>query len=409
MLKLAIRNCLRNKKRTTVTGLSVMLAVLIVLLMMSFMYTCFDQLAENERKYSTGDIRIRNEKFNEFENLMPIQFYIENYSELKNELLQIEGVKSVESVLSLSSSLYKDGKLESISVYGADVGSVYIGDETILYDGRFVKNNEREVMVTPIFLSRHGLSIGDNITCIFKTATGGTNAATFKIVGIVGYLNSEMNGNVIITSADTLSSLIRIKDGALELHLWLDEGIDNIEKAKSLNKELEDKGLICQSWEEISWIYPVMPLYDVMIVIIIGLFFFIASTLVFNTMMMSTLERKKELATMIAQGFSRTYIMVLLVVEGLIISFISALFAAIISYILITIFGVIGIDLTGFGIEAVEGWGFPNILYLRLKSWLYPTIIISEMAVSAIATILATLRVRKLEVAQSLREEAWKK
>ena len=47
MLKLALRNCLRNKKRTAVTGLSVMLAVLIVLLMMSFMYTCFDQLAEN--------------------------------------------------------------------------------------------------------------------------------------------------------------------------------------------------------------------------------------------------------------------------------------------------------------------------------------------------------------------------
>ena len=85
-----------------------MLAVLIVLLMMSFMYTCFDQLAENERKYSTGDIRIRNIKFNEFENLMPLQFYIEDYTSLKDELLNMDDVKSVESVFSLSSSLYKE-------------------------------------------------------------------------------------------------------------------------------------------------------------------------------------------------------------------------------------------------------------------------------------------------------------
>ena len=52
MIKLALRNCLRNKKRTIVTGLSVILAVFVVLLFMSFMYSCFNQLAENERKYT---------------------------------------------------------------------------------------------------------------------------------------------------------------------------------------------------------------------------------------------------------------------------------------------------------------------------------------------------------------------
>ena len=70
------------------------------------------------------------------------------------------------------------------------------------------------------------------------------------------------------------------------------------------------------------------------------------------------------------------------------------------------IFGVVGIDLTGFGIEAVEGWGFPNILYTRLAGWIYPVVILAETGVSVLAAILATMRVRKLEVAGSLREEA---
>lgn len=406
MIKLALRNCLRNRKRTIVTGLSVMLAVFVVLMIMSFMYSCFDQLAANERKYTTGDIRIRNARFNEFESLMPMQFFIEDYSSLKDELMRMPEIKDVESVFSLAASVYSDGKLESTAIYASDPGSVFIGDETILYEGRFAENGAKEVMATPLFLKHHSLSLGDSVTCVFKTAAGGTNAATFRIVGVVGYLNSEMNGNLIITTADALAPLVRMKDGALELHVWLNEGADETAETDILNSLLSDRGLVVQSWSEISWIAPVMPLYDLMIIIIDALFFFIASTLVFNTMMMSALERKKELATMIAIGFSRKYIMALLVAEGLVISLISATLSALISKVLIDIFGVVGIDLTGFGIEAVEGWGFPNILYTRLAGWIYPVVILAETGVSVLAAILATMRVRKLEVAGSLREEA---
>ena len=406
MIKLALRNCLRNRKRTIVTGLSVMLAVFVVLMIMSFTYSCFDQLAANERKYTTGDIRIRNTRFNEFESLMPMQFFIEDYSSLKDELMRMPEIKDVESVFSLAASVYSDGKLESTAIYASDPGSVFIGDETILYEGRFAENGTKEVMATPLFLKHHSLSLGDSVTYVFKTVAGGTNAATFRIVGIVGYLNSEMNGNLIITTADALAPLVRMKDGALELHVWLNEGADETAETDVLNSLLSDRGLVAQSWSEISWIAPVMPLYDLMIIIIDALFFFIASTLVFNTMMMSALERKKELATMIAIGFSRKYIMVLLVAEGLVISLISATLSALISKVIIDIFGVVGIDLTGFGIEAVEGWGFPNILYTRLAGWIYPVVILAETGVSVLAAILATMRVRKLEVAGSLREEA---
>ncbi|MDY2816047.1 MAG: hypothetical protein SOT35_05550, partial [Bullifex sp.] len=140
MIKLALRNCLRNRKRTIVTGLSVMLAVFVVLMIMSFMYSCFDQLAANERKYTTGDIRIRNARFNEFESLMPMQFFIEDYSSLKDELMRMPEIKDVESVFSLAASVYSDGKLESTAIYASDPGSVFIGDETILYEGRFAEN-----------------------------------------------------------------------------------------------------------------------------------------------------------------------------------------------------------------------------------------------------------------------------
>ena len=129
-------------------------------------------------------------------------------------------------------------------------------------------------------------------------------------------------------------------------------------------------------------------------------------TLVFNTMMMSTLERRKEISTMIALGFSRSYVMALFIVEGLIIALVSSVLSAIISFIVISVFGRIGLDLTPFGADAVDGWGFPNVLYPHLKAYWYFIVVSGEVLVSVLASYLATKRVRRIEVAEALREEA---
>ena len=406
MIKLALRNCLRNTKRTVITGLSILVAVLIVIICMSFMFSCIDDMIDNERSFTVGDIRIRTEKYSEYESLMPLQFYIEDYDALKEALLKQNGVKSVESASRVYGSLYTDGTLKTVSVIAADPGSVYIGDRTIIKEGRLLNEGKRELMATPRFLEEYGLSVGDSVTIIFRTAGGGTNAATFTIVGAVGYDSAEYNGSLAIVSSSMLSEVMHMDGGALEVHVWLEDGVDPALMAERLSSALDIDGLEIKGWKEISSIYPILPLYKVMIGIVIILFFFIASTLVFNTMMMSTLERKKEISTMIALGFSRSYVIILLVVEGLIISLISSSLAAAIGKALVEFYGHHGLDLTPFGADAVEGWGFPNILYTHLSSYLYLAVVAIEVAVSAAASYLATKRVRRLEVAEALREEA---
>ncbi|MDY5931713.1 MAG: FtsX-like permease family protein [Candidatus Ornithospirochaeta sp.] len=405
MIKAAFLNCLRNRRRTALTGLSIALAVLVVVLLMSFTYSCFDSMLDNERRFSIGDIRIRTEKYSEFESLMPLQFYIENLSAIKERLLDTPGIKGAESVIRVYASLYRDSSLTNISVVGADPGSAYMGEGTIIHSGRLAQDETKEAMATPKLLSACGLEVGDSVTVIFRTASGGTNAATFQIVGSVGYMNAEMNGSMLVTSASALSGILRIQDGTIEIHAWTEDGIDSKRMAEELRDRFSGEGLEIKAWQDVSVMYPMMPLYDTMVMIIVLLFFFIASTLVFNTMMMSTLERKKEISTMIAIGFSRGYVIAQLVAEGLIIALLFSVSGALIGKIIITVLGITGMDLTGMGVESVDGFGFPNILYLELRSSRYLMAIAVEMAVTAAAGILATWRVRKLEVAEALREE----
>ena len=406
MIKLALRNCLRNKRRTIITGLSMLVAVFVVIVIEAWMFSLIDDMTDNDRLFSIGDVRIRTEKYNEYESLMPIQFYIEDYQAFKEELLNRPEVNRVEAIINAYGSLYDNGTLNSVSVIGAEVGSVYIGDQTTVREGRLLENGKREIMATPKLLNEYNLVVGDSITIIFKTVSGGSNAATFRIVASVAYDNAEFNSALLVTSVSALSSVMHIEDGAIEAHLYLKDGVDADEEAELLSDVYEDRELDIESWKDVSVIYSMIPMYYVMIAIIIILFFFIASTLVFNTMMMSTLERRKEISTMIALGFSRSYVMALFIVEGLIIALVSSVLSAIISFIVISVFGRIGLDLTPFGADAVDGWGFPNVLYPHLKAYWYFIVVSGEVLVSVLASCLATKRVRRIEVAEALREEA---
>lgn len=406
MIKLALRNCLRNKRRTIITGLSMLVAVFVVIIIEAWMFSLIDDMTDNDRLFSIGDLRIRAEKYNEYESLMPIQFYIEDYQAFKEELLNRPEVDRVEAIINAYGSLYDNGTLNGVSVIGAEVGSVYIGDQTTVREGRLLEDGKREIMATPKLLDEYNLAVGDSITIIFKTVSGGSNAATFRIVAAVAYDNAEFNSALLVTSVSTLSSIMHIEDGAIEAHLYLKNGVDAADEAELLSEIYEYRELDIESWKDVSVIYSMIPMYYVMIAIIIILFFFIASTLVFNTMMMSTLERRKEISTMIALGFSRSYVMALFIVEGLIIALVSSVLSAIVSFIVISVFGRIGLDLTPFGADAVDGWGFPNVLYPHLKTYWYFIVVSGEVLVSVLASYLATKRVRRIEVAEALREEA---
>lgn len=406
MLRLAFRNCFRNTRRTVITALSVFIASLIVIVVMAFMYSIIDDMVSNERLYSTADIRIRNPKYSKYESLLPLQFYVDRVDEIKKALSVIDQIDKVEEMSRVYASLYNKEKLSAISVIGASPSSVFFSKDAELNEGRFLEEGKKEAIVTSRFLVEHSLSVGDSITVVFKTANNATDAITIKIVGSVSYPNAEYNSALMIMDNSLLSSILHLEDGAIELYIWLKNRSSLNEVEPIVKEKLSKYGLEVKRYEEISSVYPILPLYDVMIAIIVVLFFFIASTLVFNTMMMSVLERKKEISTCVALGFSRNYVVLLFVLEGIIISTFGALLATIVGKILITIFAHVGIDLTLFGADAVDGWSFPNMLYPHLSGEKYLLVLIIEVLVAALSSFLASKKIKKLEVSEELREEA---
>ncbi len=406
MFRLAFRSCFRNTRRTVITALSVFIASLIVVIVTAFMITIVGDMAENEKLYSLGDIRIRNEEYSRYESLMPIQFHIDDLSDTGNTVLSVPGVESVVALSSVYASVYRDGRTKTAAVIGASENSVFFSEDAVLNEGRMPLKGRNEAVATVRFLNEEGLSVGDEVTLLFKTVSSGSNALRVTITGSVSYLNAEYNSPLVIMGIETLDSVLHMEDGALEMLVYLEEDAVENDVVSAIEEKLGGRGLEVKTYGSLSTLAGMKVFYDVMLYIVIILFFFIASTLVFNTMMMSVLERKREIATFVALGFSRLSVILTFVLEGVIIAFIGSAAAAASGKILISYFHHAGIDLAIFGADAVEGWSFPSILYPYLEWNSYVLVSAIETAVAAAAAFLACERIRKLEVAEELREEA---
>lgn len=407
MIGLAFRNIGRNRKRTILTAFSIFLAVYIIILLVSICETMIDDMIENEKKYVTGDFRIADRTYLENEDLMPLQFNIDNVDEKIAAIEDLDPAIHAEALIKTGVYAYLDGELETAFAVGVEIGkSAYTSDGgTKLIAGRLPENGKKEIAATTRLLSRLGLSVGDRVTLMVRTTTSSTNAATFDITGEIAFSSADLNADTVIVPLDVLSRLCRMEKGALEILVTCDGNEDEEKYLSAIKEALDAENLRIDYWKDSSMAYSFIPLFDTTYAIVELLFFLISSTLIFNTTMMCVLERKKEIGTMIAFGFRRSTVIIQFVVETAIISLFGTLAAGVAGAATLALIDSVGLDLNALGGEAVQGWNFSNMLYPEIGLPMLAEITATGLAVAVLAAFLATYRIRKIEVANALREE----
>ena len=220
MFRLALRNTMRNKRRTILTAFAVFIAIFVVLVVLAWLLPVVDDMRVNNIRHMYGNIRIRKADYTKYEDVMPLQFFIEDAEVLAGKIEEMQDVTHVECISTIYASAYIDGEMKSTMVYGIDpTVSNFTQRDDITVTGSIMGKDEREVMTSTKFLYDYNLKIGDNITIITRTAQGGTNGASFKIVGTIESNDAALNVDIIYMPIDRLSKVAHMDGGALELRV----------------------------------------------------------------------------------------------------------------------------------------------------------------------------------------------
>ncbi|MBI2838091.1 MAG: ABC transporter permease [Acidobacteria bacterium] len=326
--KIALRNLLRNKRRT---GFSLALVVIVTMglvLFNAFVDYTYTGLRETMIRSQLGHLQIFQRPYDEVTGQSPL---MHDYKSVKDIVSTSEHVAIVGARLNLQGLITKGGEAESISFIGLGVepeAESYLSTFRTTVEGDPLRSDRPFAVHLGRGLAAQ-LSVvpGDWVTILGTTVDGVINALDVEVAGTVTLGVQQMDNRYLYMPIQGAQSLIS-SDAATNIVVLLDKTDHTRSVADQIEQRFakEHLDLKIKRWDELAEYYrQVVSLYSrifgVVSVIMLAIVIFSVS----NTMSMSLMERIQELGTLRAVGATRPYLMKLLVTEGFLLGLLGGL------------------------------------------------------------------------------------
>lgn len=325
--KLAARNALRRPVRTALTAGMVVLAVALLLLSMTWIGGAMGSALAASTSMA-GHARVVTPGFVEREELMPLEENLEEVEPLVELVRRQPGVTGVEP--RITTGVLVTAGDEIGDVHAGAVGAQesffreQLGLKEKLVSGAWFSGAPDEIVAGVKVVELTGAKIGDELLLLGMTQDGSMSPITGRLVGIVRTGGQPADRQVLLP-LERLQWMTDIPDGATELLVF---GAD-YQKAGELAAQLRAlpglAQLSVQSWDEREPWKSLAATTQSMQAIIISVIVLLAALGIWNTMMMSVLERTHEIGVLRALGLSRLGAVSLFVGEALAIGVLGGL------------------------------------------------------------------------------------
>lgn len=399
LIKIGWRNIWRNKKRSVVVILSIILGLYGGLIIVSLMTTLNHQRMDTAINTYLADIQIHNKNYS---NEYSIIDTIPNVQDLE------EILKNDSRVKAFSKRAVINGMLSnSTGSYGVNVLGIHPDDEikvTKVYskmvEGEyFVSKRANTMIVGKKLADKLNLKIRSKVVIAFQDTNGDITSLLYRIEGIFRSGNSMFDDYNVFVKNNSIFSNLPDLSGYHEIPILTTH--NDITKSLKFDLQQINDSIDVKSWDdiavELAYANKMMSsfLYIFMLIVLSGLSFGII-----NTMLMAVLERKKEIGMLMSIGMTKIYIFLMICFETVFLSLVSIPFALLITYFTVDYFSVVGIDLSVVA-SGLENFGVGSMFYLKLPSEYYINLSMLVIFISFISSIFPAIRALKINPAEA--------
>lgn len=411
IMKLAIRNLLRYKRRSLLTGLLIAVGVVSVVVFVglsdSFKGAVVGQITDSVFSH----LQVHRKGFMASIDNLPLDRMIQPaaYRNLEGILKKTPGVEGFSPRIKFGAMLSDYAETTNIRLNG-----IYPEKEDIaapLLKTR-IKNNEMDTiplkkgqMLLPEVLAiGMGLKTGDTVVLVANNKDGSVNGMTFEVSGIVeslmgpggrdGYLHIEDAATLLRMEGMEISEVaIRVADFD---RLEETEGVLRNTLEPIVNQQGKP-AFELHTWSELSPFYNVVRMIDLMTLGIKVILIAVVLISVLNVMMMSVYERVREVGTLAAMGTSPGRIMGLFVAEGFSLGLASSIAGAALGLLVLLVLNITGVDVA---------FGTRNQIFSispQIAPWEVVSACVIVLMVSVLASLQPAAKAAKLEPVEALR------
>lgn len=317
LLRIALRNLLRNPRRTSAVLITVALGVGSLFMFHGFNTGIMNQYRDNVVHARYGHGQIHTKGYRERAHAEPWRHWIDDWQGLDDALRAMPGVEFVFPRVGFSALLKKG----DVTVSGRGQG-IDGPEESRFFDTLNIEQGEQLSDQANGFLIGRGLARaldvgpGDSVTIVANTVSGRPNAIDLTVVGVFHTGAADFDNVVFrvpIEQALRLLETDRVESIAL--------GLASLEDWDGVTRAIESghPGLEAVSFavldkiyyqHSVDWLQAQFGVIQSIIILIVVLG-------IFNTVSTGVMERRQEIGNLRANGESSTDIMMLLALEGI--------------------------------------------------------------------------------------------
>jgi ABC-type lipoprotein release transport system permease subunit len=399
LLNIAWKNIWRNRFRSLIIMSATTLGIFAGLLIISFTKGMTEQRISNALNTEVSHIQIHRPQFIIQDD---ITLLIHSSDSIEKILRRNEQIAGYSSRILLNSIISSAETGTNAKVKGIDpdrekqVTDLY---KHITEGSYFGGDRLNPVLVGEKLANKLKVKLNSKIVLQIQDLHGNITPAAFRISGIYKTENTTYDEvNVFVLKKD-LRKLIGIDSTSVhEIAIFLKD----YQFSKKVQADLKARfpGLEILTWKELDAMLSYMSdtmdqyLYFVMIVILLALIFGIV-----NTMMMSILERVKELGMLMAIGMNKTRIVRMILYETVLLTLTGAFVGILIGMIVINYYHHHGINLSLWS-KGMGQYGFATIVYTSIQlSYIVQVVILVIMTglLAAIFPVWKAIRTKPVE------------
>jgi ABC-type lipoprotein release transport system permease subunit len=384
--KIAWRNLWRNKRRTLLTITSVLFALFLALIMRSMQLGSYALMVESAVKSTTGYIQVHEKGYWADKNL---DNTFETSDTLENSILANPNVSLIiprlESFALLSSGLQTKGS----AVIGTipEVEHSVSGLRDRLIEGDYLQENDQAILIAEGLARYLKVGLGDTVVLLGQGYHGQTAAGAYPIKGIIRFIQPEINNTMTYIPLNLAMELYSSPQRLTSLSVMLKDPDKMINTKADLIKS-SPENLEIMTWNEmLTEMVNAIEGDNIQGLATLSILYLVVGFGILGTILMSTMERRKEFGIMVAVGMRRTKLAFIVFFETLIMSIIGVLSGVLFSLPLLIYFYYNPIPLTGQAADAMIEYNMEPVMPFLLE----PGYFISQSAVVLVITMVTMI------------------
>ncbi len=406
LIKLAWRNLWRQKRRTLLTATALALVLFLSLVTRAFQEGSYTSNIKNAAKFYTGLIQLQNPAFGDSSSIDDVLPQSEAFISFA------KGNPHIDVILPRLESfalVAKDERSKGALIIGVDPRAEdrYSGISSKLVKGTYIASGQDSVLVGSGLAQYLHLELGDQLVIYGMGYQGQTAAGLYRVAGILHFPLQQLDSQVVYMPLDKAQSLFSLEN---QVTAW----VLNIKSLHNLPNVVEQlsrdygKDVAVKDWKALSpELSQQIALDKAGGIFLIYILYGIVGFGLFATVLMTTLERQREFAVMLATGMLRRQLMLLLAIESLFVSVIGILIGLLFSAPVLSYFYFNPIEITGEAAQVMLETGFEPIVPVSVDPRLALNQILVVLLILLICLLYPMVRLFRLPIASGLKGGAY--